>query len=215
MDNKVYYPLSTRGGTCLCSDLGITDLQGRQSLDLYAVFPAPPAKVARVTVWVPLTVPFVDIAIGSGSAGPAPGQTVDPGSADLGQPVIRDLVGTSESAEEAVDKKGDDTRVRIAADVLFALNKADLTPRADTVLKALAQQIDASPSKTVPIDGYTDNSGTDAINNPLSQRRAQAVEDRLKGLVTRQGITYQAAGHGSADPVASNDTRPAARATDG
>src|SRR5438477_611343 len=85
------------------------------------------------------------------SDGPAPGQTVDPGSADLGQPMIRDLVGTSESAEEAVDKKGDDTRVRIAADVLFALNKADLTPRADTVLKALAQQIDASPSKTVPI----------------------------------------------------------------
>jgi len=56
----------------------------------------------------------------------------------------------------------------------------------------------------VTVDGYTDNTGNDAINNPLSVARAQAVETQLKQLVTRQGVSYKAAGHGSADPVADN-----------
>lgn len=205
LDNRVYYPLSTTSGDCLCSDR-VDDLPGHASQELYAVFPAPPAQVTRITVWVPLAPPFTDITIGSGSAPPAPGQTADPADARLGQPVIRTLDGIAEGAQESIEQTGDNTRVQLSADVLFAVNKADLTPAADAVLRDLATKIDASPSPTVKIDGYTDNTGDDSINNPLSAGRAQSVEARLKTLVTRQGVTYQSAGHGSADPVASNNT---------
>ncbi|MFA1545098.1 OmpA family protein [Actinomadura chokoriensis] len=207
--NKMYQPLSTGDGHCLCSDVANTEVQPGKPQEMYAVFPAPPVK--NVMVWVPLATPFTDVAIPSGSAGPAPDQTVDPKTAQLGQPVVRPLIGTSEGDVEAIDQEGNDTRVRLSADVLFALNKADLTPQADATLRKVAKQIDASRGTTVTIDGYTDNSGNDAINNPLSQRRAQAVEAKLKGLVTRQGVTYKSAGHGSADPVADNGSEEGRR----
>ena len=66
------------------------------------MFPAPQAS--RVTVWVPRALPFVDVEIGAGQAPTAPGQTLDPAGAALGQPTIRPLINSSESAEEAVDE---------------------------------------------------------------------------------------------------------------
>ncbi|POM25055.1 Peptidoglycan-binding protein ArfA [Actinomadura rubteroloni] len=198
---KMYYPLSTADGTCLCTKVDMQEIGPGRSLDLYAVYPAPQA--ATVSVFVPLAPPFTGVKVGSGSAPATPGQA-DPGSAQLGKPVVRTLTGTAEGAEESIDQDGNDTRVRLSTDVLFALNKADLSPRADATLRKVAQQIDASRGTEVKIDGYTDNSGNDAINDPLSRARAEAVQNRLKSLVTRQGVTFAAAGHGSADPVADN-----------
>jgi hypothetical protein len=53
--------------------------------------------------------------------------------------------------------------------------------------------------------GYTDNTGSDAINNPLSVKRANAVADFLKiqGVAANRVI---ANGYGSANPIASNAT---------
>lgn len=154
---------------------------------------------------VPVTVDFADVQIGQGEAPPAPGQTVDPEKATLGQPTVRPLVNSSQSDVEDIDDDDANRTMRLAADVLFAYNKAVLTSKAKSILSDVAGQIDKSHGTTVKVDGYTDSSGTDAINQPLSERRAQAVQDKLKGLVTRKGITYQAAGHGSQNPVAKND----------
>jgi outer membrane protein OmpA-like peptidoglycan-associated protein len=202
--DKAYYPLRTADGDCLCSELG--DLAAGQSLEIYAVFPALPAELSKVTVQVPHTAPMVDLPIGKGDVAPVPGQQPDIGKLSLGQPIIRPIVSKADGVELSEDEIAGDKRVRLSADVLFALNKADLSPRAQALLQNLARQIDQSPGATVKIDGYTDNTGNDAINQPLSERRAQAVETRLKSLVTKTGLTYQSAGHGSADPVESNDT---------
>ena len=199
---KAYYPLTTDAGVCLCSD-STGELAAGQAEDVYAVFPAPPAN--RVTVWVPRTLPFVDAQIGKGEAPPAPDQSLDPAKATLGPPTVRSLVGSSESADEAVDEDGANRTVRLSADVLFAYNKADLTARATAVLRGVARQIDTSKGDLVKIDGYTDDSGDDAVNRPLSERRAQAVQAAFKGMVTRTGVTYQSAGHGSQNPIAKND----------
>jgi outer membrane protein OmpA-like peptidoglycan-associated protein len=199
---KVYYPLTTSDGTCLCSDT-TGHLEAGKSQDVYAVLPAPSRD--RVTLWVPRALPFVDAQIGSAKAGPAPDQTLDPASASLGQPTIRPLVNSSETADENVDEDGNNRTVTLSADVLFAYNKANLSPKAKSVLQTVAKQIDASKGDVVKIDGYTDNSGTDAVNQPLSERRAQSVQTALQGMVTRQGVTYQSAGHGSQNPIAKND----------
>ena len=57
----------------------------------------------------------------------------------------------------------------------------------------------------ITIDGYTDNTGTDKINNPLSVRRAEATKAYLvsKGIAADRMTT---AGFGSKDPVADNKT---------
>ena len=105
----------------------------------------------------------------------------------------------------------DGRSVLLSTDTLFAVDKADLTPRADRLLQQLAKQIDASKDQTITVDGYADSTGNDAINQPLSERRAKAVADRLKDLITRQGVSFETAGHGSKDPVASNDTEEGRR----
>lgn len=201
--NKVYYPLATSGGGCMCSDLSGAEIGPGKSRDVYAVLPAPQAR--KVTIFVPMTAPFTDVTIGSGQAPPAPDQSHDPAKETPGAPNVRALVNASESATEGTDDDGSNRTVRLSADVLFAFNKANLSPRANAILQQVAKQIDASKGTTVKVDGYTDNSGSDAVNQPLSERRAQSVVSALKGMVTRQGITYQAAGHGSQNPVAKND----------
>jgi len=201
--DKVYYPQTTNTGACLCSDVTNVEVAPGAHQELYAVYAAPSAS--RVSVSVPVTVQFADVPIGVGQAPPAPGQTLDPAKVSLGRPNVRPLVNGSESAVQELDDDGANRTLRLSADVLFAYNKAVLTPKARSVLKSVAGQIDASKGSTVTVDGYTDSTGDDAVNQPLSEHRAQAVQDALKGLVTRPGIAYRSAGHGSQDPVAKND----------
>ena len=55
------------------------------------------------------------------------------------------------------------------------------------------------------IYGHTDNSGSDAVNGPLSEKRADAVRDYLlgKGLAANR---IETKGYGSARPVGDNST---------
>ncbi|MEV0401480.1 OmpA family protein [Actinoallomurus sp. NPDC050550] len=201
--DKVYYPMTTSTGSCLCSDVTNVEVAPGKPQELYAVYADP--RTTRVTLSVPDTVQFADVPIGVGQAPPAPGQSVDPAKVSLGQPNVRSLVNSSESAVQDVDDDDNDRTMRLSADVLFAYDKAVLTSKASGVLRGVAQQIDRSRGDTIKIDGYTDNTGTDAVNQPLSEQRAQAMQDALKSLVTRQGLTFQSAGHGSQNPVAKND----------
>jgi hypothetical protein len=111
-----------------------------------------------------------------------------------------------EGQDRSIDENADEEQVRLSSDVLFELNRADITPAARALITDVAQRIDASPGNTVKVDGHTDTSGNDAINEPLSKRRAQAVEVLLKELVTRPDVTYQSLGHGSKQAAFSNDT---------
>jgi outer membrane protein OmpA-like peptidoglycan-associated protein len=160
---------------------------------------------------MPLTVPFQDMPIGNRPVEPLPDQTLDPADIPLAPPRILSVKSIAEGDESSVDEDADNRAVRLSSDVLFALDKADLTARAAGILEKVGKQIDASKGVTVKVDGYADNTGNDAINQPLSERRAEAVKMRLRTLVTRQGITYQSAGHGSKDPVAPNDVEEGRR----
>ncbi|MEU4827528.1 OmpA family protein [Actinomadura sp. NPDC023710] len=211
LGNRFYMPLQTADHACLCSDLSGTEVSPGGSADIFAVFPAPPPQVRSVTLALPTGAAVQDVPLGSGPVRPVAGQTVDPASARLAEPKILTVSSLSESDDESITEDADNRSVRLSSDVLFALNKADLTPRASALLDNLAKQVDASRGTTVTVDGYTDTSGNDAINQPLSERRAQTVTARLKQLVTRQGVAFKAAGHGSGDPVAPNDSEQGRR----
>ena len=95
-------------------------------------------------------------------------------------------------------------RFELAADVLFAFDSADLSPKAEAVLADVAKRLAAVDASSLRIDGYTDSTGDAAYNQGLSQRRADAVRRGL--LATSDALTIVARGHGEADPVADNAT---------
>ena len=206
-NDKIYYPLAktTSSQNCVCTSTFRSSVNPGAALDVYATFPSPPANVQKATLVVPLSVPFQDVPITGDPVQPLQGQ-IDPSKVQVKKPRVLNLRSLTEGTEQTVDDDPNDRSVRLSADVLFAVDKADLTPRAEQLLQQVAKQIDASKGATVQVDGHADNTGNDAINQPLSERRAQAVADRLKKLVTRQGVTYKAAGHGSKQPVATNET---------
>jgi outer membrane protein OmpA-like peptidoglycan-associated protein len=91
------------------------------------------------------------------------------------------------------------------SDVLFATGRYELKPEAKLALAKLAGVILAYPGLTLEVDGYTDSTGTDEVNQTLSDKRAEAVRIFLVSQgVSPESITAQ--GFGDANPIASNDT---------
>jgi len=89
-------------------------------------------------------------------------------------------------------------------DVLFDTGRAELNPGAGRKLDQLAQFLSEHKDRRVQIDGFTDSVGTDAYNEDLSQRRADAVKAALlsRGVdASRIGTE----GYGKAYPVANNN----------
>jgi outer membrane protein OmpA-like peptidoglycan-associated protein len=90
-------------------------------------------------------------------------------------------------------------------DVLFATDRAELTPNGLATLRKLADVMAQNPDRTVSVEGFTDSTGTSAHNQELSNRRAQAVAQALTSLgVARERVAMR--GYGEAYPVAPNDT---------
>jgi peptidoglycan-binding protein ArfA len=72
-------------------------------------------------------------------------------------------------------------------------------------LTQVADRLKACPNANIGVSGYTDATGNDAINVPLSNNRAKAVVDFLESNGV-PGNHVTARGLGAADPAASNDT---------
>jgi outer membrane protein OmpA-like peptidoglycan-associated protein len=89
--------------------------------------------------------------------------------------------------------------------VLFDFNKSTLQPASDGVLTQVSTLMTANPSLNVEIQGHTDNVGTDAYNQTLSEARARSVVTWL----TQHGVAagrMTAKGYGKTQPVADNNT---------
>jgi len=90
------------------------------------------------------------------------------------------------------------------SDVLFDTGKYSLKPGAREKLAKVAGILLAYPSLNIEVGGYTDNVGGDAMNQTLSENRANSVRDYLvqEGVATS---AVSAKGFGNNLPVASND----------
>lgn len=89
--------------------------------------------------------------------------------------------------------------------VLFDFNKATLQPASDGPLGQVATLMTANPALNVEVQGHTDNVGTDAYNQTLSEARAKAV----LAWLTQHGVAagrMTAKGYGKTMPVADNNT---------
>jgi peptidoglycan-binding protein ArfA len=87
----------------------------------------------------------------------------------------------------------------------FETDGFTLTAGTEQMLTQVANRLTACPDSRVAVNGFTDNTGNDAINIPLSGNRAKSVADFLVAQgVAGDHVTSQ--GMGSANPIASNDT---------
>jgi outer membrane protein OmpA-like peptidoglycan-associated protein len=90
------------------------------------------------------------------------------------------------------------------SDVLFDTGKYSLKPGAREKLAKVAGILLAYPGLDIAVGGYTDNVGSDQMNQTLSENRAGSVRDYLvqEGVATN---SVSAQGFGNTLPVASND----------
>lgn len=92
----------------------------------------------------------------------------------------------------------------LSGSVLFASAKSELLPSAQVKLNQVAEVlIKQDPDSKIVVEGFTDSQGTEAYNQDLSQRRAQAVRDYLvsRGIASDR---VSAVGHGLNSPIGNN-----------
>lgn len=139
-------------------------------------------------------------AIGAG-AGAVIGNKMDKQAAELQRQLAEQA-----KVEQVKDQNGlQAIKVTFEGGILFPTGKYTLNQNAKTDLTAFANSLINNPNTNVQVYGFTDNVGSYAVNEKLSNQRADAVMTYLvnSGVsptrLTAQGIPM-------ADYVASNDT---------
>ncbi|HZP40749.1 MAG TPA: OmpA family protein [Candidatus Binatia bacterium] len=118
--------------------------------------------------------------------------------------VAREVAGTKQ-AEEERSQLATATPASALPSAEFASGRADLGPTARHQLATAACVLRRQPKREALIEGHTDSTGSDAVNERLAQRRA----DTVRNYLIAQGVDagrVTARGFGPSYPVASNRT---------
>ena len=89
--------------------------------------------------------------------------------------------------------------------ITFETGKADLKPESVIEINRVAKLMQEHPELSFEVQGHCDNTGSDNVNDPLSQERAEVIVATL----VKQGIANDrltAVGKGSHSPIADNST---------
>ena len=105
----------------------------------------------------------------------------------------------------AVEKAIAETGKFVTNNILFETGKATLKPESMEEIQKVAEYMKKNPTARFEVQGHTDNQGSDKVNDPLSQERAEAVVKALEGLGV-DPFNLRAVGKGSHEPVADNST---------
>ena len=105
----------------------------------------------------------------------------------------------------SVTNTGEYLIVNMPQDLLFAVDSASVRPDLRADLSTVASSLLRYPNSRIEVIGHTDNTGSAAYNQDLSERRARAVQAALQQAgVPAARLT--AIGRGESQPVASNYT---------
>ena len=96
--------------------------------------------------------------------------------------------------------------IALDSSVLFDTGKAVLKPEARDTLHEAAERVKKFAGAAVLVSGHTDDVGSDASNQALSERRAAAVKDYFVGTEDIDAGALATKGFGSTQPVADNGT---------
>ena len=116
-----------------------------------------------------------------------------------------DLYDRNATDKSEVEKAIAESGKFVTNNILFVSGKADLKPESMEEIKKVADYMKKNPSARFEVQGHCDNQGSDKVNDPLSQQRAEAVVKALEGMGV-DGFNLRAVGKGSHEPVADNST---------
>lgn len=136
-------------------------------------------------------------AVAGGAAGAGYGYYADKQEAEL----RKQMEGTGVQ----VQRQGDDLKLVMPGNITFATGSAEVSQQAQWTLGTVAESLKKYQGSNVEVSGHTDNVGSLASNNELSQKRAISVAKILVG----QGVEksrIQVFGAGPTQPIASNST---------
>ncbi|WP_334159227.1 OmpA family protein [Oryzomicrobium sp.] len=110
--------------------------------------------------------------------------------------------GTGVKVSQTADNQ---LKLDIPSDISFDTGSYVVKPNMRPILDRFATTLNQNPVTTVRIVGHTDNTGSDAINQPLSVNRASSTRDYLveRGVAMNR-ISID--GRGAREPVADNGT---------
>ena len=94
--------------------------------------------------------------------------------------------------------------ITLDSGILFDVDKYNLRPEAQEILKNLAVVLKEADIKSFEIDGHTDSDASDEYNKTLSDNRAKSVKEFLSSQGVKANIITN--GYGESKPIASNDT---------
>lgn len=116
---------------------------------------------------------------------------------------------TGASEEQVADCQGEVDAFMAGKSILFETGSAALAPESLTIVDGLSQRLTACTGMSVAVGGHTDATGTDAVNQQISQARADAVSAAL----AQRGVAparITATGFGSSQPIVAGDGANAA-----
>lgn len=104
-----------------------------------------------------------------------------------------------------VQRDGNNLNLIMPGNITFATNRAEIRSDFYDVLNSVVLVLKEYNKTNVRISGHTDSTGSDKINQKLSEDRADSVRNYL---ISQQvsSSRIDAAGYGSHSPIASNDT---------
>jgi outer membrane protein OmpA-like peptidoglycan-associated protein len=109
--------------------------------------------------------------------------------------------GTGVQVSQTADNR---LKLEIPSDISFDTNRADIKSNFRPILDRFSNTLVEHPATTVTIIGHTDNTGSNAVNDPLSIDRAANTRNYLsaRGVAPAR---LSVAGRGEREPIASND----------
>jgi OmpA-OmpF porin, OOP family len=118
------------------------------------------------------------------------------------------ISGTAPAKKAAVDpmKALDEQGFVDIYGINFDIGKATVKPESYPVIEQITNYLKEHPATRVVIEGHTDNTGSDALNLSLSDKRALSI----KAEIVKRGIDpsrMETKGFGATKPVADNKTK--------
>ena len=105
----------------------------------------------------------------------------------------------------AIEKAITETGKFVTNNILFDTGKATLKQESMAEIQKVADYMKKNPKARFEVQGHTDNQGSDKVNDPLSQQRAEAIVAALVKMGCDE-FNLKAVGKGSHEPVADNKT---------
>lgn len=152
--------------------------------------------------------PTANQSVGAAPVETAPAETASPPGATPAptggalRADVSDLTGAVSGLNTRITDMG--LVIDLPADALFAFDKAELSPAAETELRKAAELIRKSPAGAIQVIGHTDAKGDDAYNQKLSEARARTVADWFGQQVGVRQRQFQVSGKGETAPIAPN-----------